>query len=985
MAPGSTFLAPGYRPLPPGVHALTGARVVVKPGEVLEKATIVIRDGRIESVGTNATAPADARVWPQSGRTIYAGFIDLCVVPGSTNPPISGAAQEPALDTNDNDLTAGVARFFGTSEQRPLDRPGVHELELITPEYRVALNYTPDKKTLSGLRELGFTSAVMSPAKGLLRGTSALVALGDAQREETILKPDVFHHAAFEASSREERAFPMSLMGAIAAIRQAFFDAQYHFASKTNAMDARQRPLFNASLQALESAVNKEVPVCFEPGSVLMVERAGALGRELGLRCCILASGQEWRRPELARAAGAGFIVPLNFPSLAKLPDEADWEQVKLDALRAWDWAPENPAILRSNGCEIALTTYGLKERKDFRRNLQLAMDRGLSEDDALAALTTVPAKLCGMANELGTIEPGKLANLTIIDGPSYFDPDTKVAESWINGRVYREPVATTALPGRETPRAVAQAAGESTPGTEAPREAPEKTVAPAAAAPAGTPDKSPAPKGTSSENGSAKPKEKNREELRLLHRARVARSPLEGRGPLVAPASVLISGATVWTCGPQGRLEHADLLIEGSRIQAVGQGLNRSGLATEPLVIDGKGMHVTPGLIDAHSHTAILGAVNESSLPSSAMVRIEDVVNSETDNLHQQLAGGVTAVNLLHGSANPIGGQSCLIKLRDGLAPGRLVFEGAPQGIKFALGENVKQAGWGDRYVTRFPQTRMGVKTFIANRFEAARQYLQAWETHAAKGGPPPRRDLELEALGEVLQGKRWIHCHAYRQDEILMMLRLAESQGIRIATFDHVLEGYKVADELARHGAGATTFSDWWAYKFEVYDAIPYNGSLLRDRGVLVSFNSDSSELARRLNQEAAKAVKYGGTDEIEALKFVTLNPAKQLRVDHRVGSLEPGKDADFAIWSGSPLGYSSVCLQTWVDGKQYFERAKAAERGLRLATEREALVAKARKFTRLQGGGDDAGASAGADLLSAPREKEFEGIDRHCLEEK
>src|SRR5207245_471464 len=288
--------------------------------------------------------------------------------------------------------------------------------------------------------------------------------------------------------------------------------------------------------------------------------------------------------------------------------------------------------------------------------------------------------------------------------------------------------------------------------------------------------------------------------------------------------------------------------------------------------------------------------------------------------------AGGLTTANLLHGSANPIGGQNCVIKLRDGASPEELVFEGAPSGIKFALGENVKQSNWGEKFVTRFPQTRMGVRTFIANRFTAAQEYLAEWEAYRRKSGSeaqgalPPRRDLELEAIGEILQGKRWIHCHSYRQDEILMLTRLIESFGVKIATFQHVLEGYKVADEIAKHGAGASTFADWWAYKFEVYDAIPYNGSLMHERGVVVSFNSDSSELARRLYQEAAKAVKYGGTSEQEALKFVTLNPAKQLRIDKWVGLLEPGKDADFAVWSKSPLDSGTVCLQTWVDGRKY-----------------------------------------------------------------
>ena len=363
-------------------------------------------------------------------------------------------------------------------------------------------------------------------------------------------------------------------------------------------------------------------------------------------------------------------------------------------------------------------------------------------------------------------------------------------------------------------------------------------------------------------------------------------------------------------------------------------------------------------------------------------------VKNLISDHLRQQLAGGVTAVNLFHGSANPIGGHSCVIKLRDGAGPDDLIFDAAPPGLKFALGENVKQSNWGDKYNKRFPQTRMGVRTFLANRFTAAREYLAQVEQASRQSTLPPRRDLELEALGEILQGKRWIHCHAYRQDEILMMLRLMEGFGVKVGSFEHVLEGYKVADEIAEHGAAASTFSDWWAYKFEVYDAIPYNGSLLRDRGALVVFNSDSSDLARRLYTEAAKAVKYGGTPEVEALKFVTLNPAILLRIDQRVGSLEPGKDADVAIWSHSPLDSRTVCLQTWIDGKKYFDRSLEAERIAQLEEERSALLAKAKKLAKLSAGGGGDGGKGDDSYHSFFRvclEHEYDGCERRDLDEE
>jgi N-acetylglucosamine-6-phosphate deacetylase len=366
-------------------------------------------------------------------------------------------------------------------------------------------------------------------------------------------------------------------------------------------------------------------------------------------------------------------------------------------------------------------------------------------------------------------------------------------------------------------------------------------------------------------------------------------------------------------------------------------------------------------------------------------MVRIGDVVNSETPNLYEQLAGGTTTINLLHGSANPIGGQNQIIKLRDGAMPEDLKLAGAPQGVKFALGENVKQSNWGDKFSTRFPQTRMGVQTFYANRFTAAQEYLQSWENFRTNGGVPPRRDLELEAIGEILQGKRWIHCHSYRQDEMLMLLRLMQSYGVKIGSFQHGLEGYKIADELAAGDVGVSTFSDWWAYKFEVYDAIPFNGTLLHDRGDLVSFNSDSDFLARILNFEAAKAVKYGGLSEAEALKFVTINPAKQLRVDKYVGSLEPGKDADFVLWSKPPLDSGTVCLQTWIDGKKYFDKSLDAARTARLQKERADLIVKAKKIGDLGGDGDgESDDAANASFFRVSLEHQYDGIARGCLGE-
>ncbi len=965
-ATAADLLPPGFRPRPPGGHALVGGKVVPKPGEVLENAVIIIRDGYIKEVGKGIVPPDDARVWDMKGATIYAGFIDPYVIIGASNAPASTADSEPIANQS---LTAGVVTFFGAPSQKSDKSPGPgYEIAKVTPQHRAVRDYSPKEKSIETLREIGFTAAVIAPPKGIIRGTSALVGLGGDEANESVIKPDVFQHIVFETHQTDERAYPGSLMGVIAAVRQAVFDAQFYTTNGSTLQPAgRQRPEYDPGLEALTPAIEKKMRVIFEPGSALMIGRAASLARELGLDFSIVSCGQEWRRPDLAKAAGSTFIVPLNFPTLPKLPAETDWEQIRLDQLRAWDWAPENPGLLRKQGAEIALTTHGLSDKKKFRQNLQQAIDRGLSETDALAGLTTVPAKLCGVEKHLGTIEPGKFANLTVVNGTNYFEPDAKLREVWIDGRVYQFPP--------EEPKA---AKAEET--------KPSKPASPEEGAPRPPPATKQPTNGTAkaetTQEKKAEKKDKKKDDLRQAQKTRVARSPLEGRGPITNPAAVLIKNATIWTCGPEGVLTNASLLVRNGRIERIG--LLTDSVA-DALSIDGAGLHVSPGLIDCHSHTAILGSVNESTLPSTAMVRIQDVVNSETDNLYYQLAGGLTAANLLHGSANPIGGQNCVIKLRDGAAPGDLVFATAPAGIKFALGENVKQSNWGDRYTTRFPQTRMGVRAFIENRFTAAREHLKEWKASTDSGSNAPRRNLELEAIGEIIEGKRLIHCHSYRQDEILTLIRLMEGFGVKIGTFQHVLEGYKVADEIAKHGAGGSTFADWWAYKFEVYDAIPYNGSLMLDRGVVVSFNSDSSELARHLYLEAAKAVHFGGAPETEALKFVTLNPAKQLRIDKYVGSLESGKDADFVIWSKAPLDSSTVCLETWIDGKKFFDRALAAGRYSNLEKERTDLIAKAKKLSKLAGGGGESGNEPDNSFFQISLEHEFDGQVRHCMDEE
>ena len=425
------ILPPGFRPVPTGDHALIHARVIPRPGELMTNAVILIHDGRIAQVGTNLTVPPESRVWDMQGLTIYPGFIDSYL----------GAESEAAAKSEDDDgLRSGGPHFFGVKKSQAEPSGTGYDIARVTPEHRMAETYKPDSKLLEKMRETGFTTANLVPGKGIFRGTSALVNLSDEDPARSLLKPDVFQHIALDARHGEPSVFPVSLMGVVSVVRQSFLDAQYYAKSHEAWMahpGTGKRPEYNKSLEALSRAVSNQTPFAFEPMDALMVQRSQLIAREMGIPICIISSGEEWLRPDLAKASGATFIVPLNFPELPKMPTEDDWQQVGLDRFRAWDWAPENAAVLQNAGLSIALTTKDLDDKKDFRKNLEKAIARGLTESNALAALTLVPAKLCGMESDLGSIAAGKLANLTVVKGTNYFNPEDKLSAVWIEGRAY--------------------------------------------------------------------------------------------------------------------------------------------------------------------------------------------------------------------------------------------------------------------------------------------------------------------------------------------------------------------------------------------------------------------------------------------------------------------------------------------------------------------------------------------------------------------
>lgn len=990
--------AVGLRDNGPQVHALVNARIVTAPGQEISRGTVVLREGMIIAVGAAVTPPADARVWDLEGKTVYPGLID-------------------AYGQTSIKLPAGGSPHWNS---------------LVTPQLDVADHYRADDDLHKKLRSQGVTARLVAPESGIIKGTSSVVLTGDAESRAAIVASGVAQHVRLTTPrGRDRNSYPNSPMGAVALARQTFYDADwYRRAWSAHQADATlPRPARNDALVALQAPSAGEQLYVFDALNELYFLRADLVAREFGLRAVMLGSGHEYKRLDAINQTGRAVIVPLDFPQPPNVATAEAVLNARLDRLMHWDLAPENPARLDAAGITIALTSHGLKDPSKFLAAVRTAIERGLSPDAALRALTTAPAEILGVSDRLGSVAPGKLANVIVTDGP-LFDKNTKLHAVWVQGKRF-ELIAEPRLDVRGTWRvAVSDAAGKSQaiviqltgdkpgdlkgslhpeqgkqaksetklnepalheaqfqtsfdaaklghegtaqltavvslPETEKPswtgfvvwpdgrrepltaqrsstrqeddarQEKSQQDAAKAgdaidAPAKAEGPGKEQAERqdedtatGAGKKASAKESDDKDSDDKPAPAASFAVNFPLGAYGRDAAPAlptSVLLKNATIWTCDEAGVLENASVLIGNGKILAVGRDLD---VPADTVVVDCQGKHISPGIIDCHSHMATDGGVNESAQAITAEVRIGDFIDSDDIDIYRQLAGGVTSSNILHGSANPIGGQNQVIKLRWGALPEAMKFADAPAGIKFALGENVKQSNWGDEYTTRYPQTRMGVEQIIRDELDAARTYHRRWqEWDNNHQGLPPRRDLELDAMAEVVSGQRWIHCHSYRQDEILALIRTLDDFGIRIGTFQHILEGYKVADAMAKHGAMGSSFSDWWAYKYEVYDAIPYNGALMHNAGVVVSFNSDDRELARHLNHEAAKAIKYGGVPAAEALKFVTLNPARQLRIDQYTGSLTPGKDADLVVWSGSPVSNFSRCEQTWVDGRKYFD---------------------------------------------------------------
>ncbi len=931
--------------------ALIHADLYIKPGVVIKDGTLVFRGGVITGAGSGIPIPDEARVIDLKGKSVYAGWI------------------EPAA-SNWTKTTLPPGTTLKPRKWNPN----------IQPETSVFDFAVPDEKIVGKFRSAGFTTACFLASDGLLRGESAVLDLGlQGSGKDAVPAPPAWSLSLATPSAGPD---PNSEMGAIALIRQTFFDAAWYesrMESWKKNPGANQLPAQDAALERLIRATKTKPAFFCVTTDELQIPRFERLAAELGFSPVFVGSGMEFK---WLKSAGNfpkhPFILPLNFP---KAPDVSSPEKAlnaTLEELLEWDFAPENPALVRKEGFPVAFTTRGLPDGSAFLSALRLAVQRGLAEPDAIRALTETPAALLGISKTHGSLEPGKTASFFIATG-SVFSSETVITDLWIKGikitgssDLPAEPKGTY---GRATGTNLVSISGSGSgtritldrerksfsisqvklensvlsgsfrsdslgkPGISVISLSAEKTGLDLTLLwPDGTSETEFLPARSDSASTLVPAEKQPVEKASFPLTFPFGAYGREGSEP-EQPSAVLVKSATLWTAGPDENREETDLLVQKGKISQIGKNLKAPAGA---LVLDCRGKHVTPGIIDAHSHTAISNGVNETGQGVSAEVRIGDVVDPTDISIYRQLAGGVTTSNLMHGSANAIGGQTQIVKFRWGQPAENLKFKDAFPGIKFALGENPRQSNRYDN--TRYPKTRMGVYEVIRDEFIRAAEYKTAWEMWKKnQDQPKPRRDLELEAISEILDGKRGIQCHSYVQSEILALIRIGDELGFKVKTFQHILEGYKVAGEMARHGAGGSGFSDWWAYKYEVIDAIPYNGPMMEQEGVVVSFNSDSDELARRLNTEAAKAVKYGGVPPEKAIRYVTLNAAINLGIDHLTGSLETGKDADFVIWDGNPLSTFSRPDQTWIDGRLYFDREQDKADQEKIDRMKKALIQK------------------------------------------
>lgn len=944
------------------IHAFINASLYLDYETFIKNGTLIIKDGMVLAAGEKATIPKEAIVHDLKGKFIYPSFIDLFSDYGMPETSTQRAARTgPQMQSN-------VKGAYGWNQ-------AIHA----ETEAHKLLQHQKDKA--DEYKKAGFGTVLSHKKDGIVRGSGTLVNLSNKKENACILKDRAAGFYSFSKGSSTQD-YPSSLAGAIALLRQTHYDAQWYSATK----ETRD---YNISLEEFNRLL--QLPSVVETKDKYDVARIAELGKEFGINYFVKGTGNEYQRISDMKESGLKFILPLNFPEAYDVQDPFDAEMISLSELKHWELAPGNASAFEKNNIPFCLSSSDLKTRDQFLPQLRKAVKYGLSEKMALKALTFQPANYMNVQDKLGALKSGYQANF-FISSASIFEAEVLVLQHWVLGEAetFVDPEKPDVrgdylLQTGKTNYRVSISGSSTKPESKIQVDTSNQKFNFSFVPPLFSFSflydslKTARASGYYNETQkkiSGKGQWANGDwfDFEMIYTktadsARVSKkpSPPEPKpGDVIYPftaygeaipesegsfrnnwnkfknryGAILIKNATVWTNKGDTVLQDHDVYVVDGRIVRIAPNIEAPKLAFAK-IIDAKGKHLTPGIIDEHSHIALKGGVNEAAEASSAEVRMGDVIDPEDINIYRQLSGGVTTSQLLHGSANPIGGQSVLIKLRWGQNAEGLKYEKAPAFIKFALGENVKQSNWGDQNVIRFPQSRMGVEQVYMDFFIRAREYNTLKQNKNKDA--VFRIDLELEALSEILNNKRFITCHSYVQSEINMLMHVADSLGFKINTFTHILEGYKVADKMKAHGAHASTFSDWWAYKNEVMEAIPYNAAILTKMGVVTAMNSDDAEMARRLNQEAAKAIKYGGLSETEALKMVTLNPAIMLHIDDRVGSIQVGKTADLVLWTENPLSVYATVDKTIIDGQIYFDREEDQRLKTYIMSERARLIAK------------------------------------------
>ena len=924
-------------------YAFTNTTIVKDAQTTLTNATLLIKNEKIIAVGGNVTIPTDAVVIECKGKYIYPSFIDLYSDYGIALPA----------------RTAGNFNFFAQAQLTSNTKGAFGWNQAIKSDVNAATIFNADEAKAKSLRENGFGMVLTHQKDGMARGTGSVVDLSDRKENLVMLKDKAASFFSFSKGTSTQ-SYPGSMMGSIALLRQSFLDGQWYKNKPTEEGT-------NLSLQAWNN--NLQLPLIFEANDKWNDLRADRIGDEFGMQFIIKAGQNEYQRIAEIKGTKASYILPLNFPVAIDVEDNNDARFVSLADLKQWEMAPSNPSAFEKAGINFCLTMADLKDVKQFLPNLRKAMQYGLTEKTAMDALTKNPAQLLNMFNETGSLETGKLANFIITNGP-VFAEKTMILQNWIQGEknTVKDDVAVMTkgkynisissptgnknfvldvkdnaaadLINTDTVTTKYSNDGKSVKLNFSENKKSKKGYRLSGVNNGrqwngtGTDSTGVAVIWTANfvSNLSAKVDSAKKEKAVSMG-ALTYPNMAYGYKELPKAENIIIKNTTVWTSEIEGILTNTDVLFENGKITSIGKNIS----AGNAKIIDGTGKFLTAGIIDEHSHIAA-ASINEGGQSVTSEVRVGDNLDPDDVDIYRQLGGGVTTSHILHGSANTIGGQTQLIKHRWGMDDNELKFAGADGFIKFALGENVKRTP--SQNNNRFPDSRMGVEQVQMDAFTRARDYENALKGTDAK---KVRRDLQLDALVEIMNKKRFITCHSYVASEIIQMMRVAEIFGFTVNTFTHILEGYKVADKMKTHGANVSTFSDWWAYKMEVQDAIAYNAAIMSKVGLNVAINSDDGEMARRLNQEAAKTVKYGGLTEEQAFNMVTINPAKMLHIDKQTGSIKKGKDADIVLWSDNPLSVYAKAEKTFVDGIMYYDIEKDLTMRKEIFAERTRLIQK------------------------------------------